>query len=111
MLTAARNDLLTRVGPGTPMGDLLRRYWQPIGGASELEKNPVKPIRLMGENLVLNMESHGYTVAVYNRTTRKVDEFTGGRGKGKKFVGCHSPKELVAAIKRPRKFIILVKAS
>ena len=40
MLTAARNDLLTRVGPGTPMGDLLRRYWQPIGGASELDKQP-----------------------------------------------------------------------
>ncbi len=38
MLTAARNELLTRVGPGTPMGDLLRRYWQPIGGASELDE-------------------------------------------------------------------------
>jgi 5,5'-dehydrodivanillate O-demethylase len=36
MLTAARNDMLTRVGSGTPMGELLRRYWQPIGGASEL---------------------------------------------------------------------------
>ena len=48
MLTAARNDLLTRVGPGTPMGDLLRRYWQPIGGASELETNPIKAIRLLG---------------------------------------------------------------
>ena len=59
MLTAARNDLLTRVGPGTPMGDLLRRYWQPIGGASELEKNPVKPIRLMGENLVLYKDLSG----------------------------------------------------
>ena len=44
MLTSARNDLLTRVGPGTPMGELLRRYWQPIGGASQLETNPVKPI-------------------------------------------------------------------
>src|SRR3954468_16316519 len=50
VLTAARNDLLTRVGPGTPMGDLLRRYWQPIGGARELEKKPVKTIRLMGEH-------------------------------------------------------------
>ena len=59
VLTAARNDLLTRVGPGTPMGDLLRRYWQPIGGASELEKNPVKPIRLMGENLVLYKDGSG----------------------------------------------------
>ncbi len=59
VLTAARNELLTRVGPGTPMGDLLRRYWQPIGGASELEKNPVKPIRLMGENLVLYKDLSG----------------------------------------------------
>ena len=59
MLTAARNELLTRVGPGTPMGDLLRRYWQPIGGASELEKNPVKPIRLMGEDLVLYKDLSG----------------------------------------------------
>ena len=59
MLTAARNDLLTRVGPGTPMGDLLRRYWQPVGGASELETNPVKPIRLFGENLVLYKDRGG----------------------------------------------------
>ena len=67
-------------------------------------------LAVMGENLVLNMESHGYTVAVYNRTTSKVDEFLAGRGKGKKFVGTHSPKELVAAIKRPRKMMMLVKA-
>jgi 5,5'-dehydrodivanillate O-demethylase len=59
MLTAAKNELLTRVGPGTPMGDLLRRYWQPIGGASELESNPIKPIRLMGENLVLYKDLAG----------------------------------------------------
>ena len=59
MLTAARNDLLTRVGPGTPMGELLRRYWQPIGGASELEQNPIKPIRLFGENLVLYKDRGG----------------------------------------------------
>ena len=53
MLSAAKNDLLTRVGPGTPMGDLLRRYWQPVAGASELDKNPIKPVRFFGENLVL----------------------------------------------------------
>jgi 6-phosphogluconate dehydrogenase len=67
-------------------------------------------LAVMGENLVLNMESHGFTVAVFNRTTAKVDEFIAGRGKGKKFVGCHSPKELVAAVKRPRKVMMLVKA-
>ena len=67
-------------------------------------------LAVMGENLVLNMESHGYTVAVFNRTTSKVDEFLNGRGMGKKFVGCHSPKELVAAVKRPRKIMMLVKA-
>jgi 6-phosphogluconate dehydrogenase len=67
-------------------------------------------LAVMGENLVLNMESRGFTVAVFNRTTSKVDEFLAGRGKGKKFVGAHSPKELVAAIKRPRKVMMLVKA-
>ncbi len=67
-------------------------------------------LAVMGENLVLNMESHGYTVAVFNRTTSKVDEFVNGRGKGKKFVGAHSPQELVASIKRPRKIVMLVKA-
>jgi 6-phosphogluconate dehydrogenase len=67
-------------------------------------------LAVMGENLVLNMESHGYTVAVYNRTVSKVDDFLRGRGKGKKFVGAHSPQEFVAAIKRPRKVMMLVKA-
>ena len=67
-------------------------------------------LAVMGENLVLNMESHGYTVAVFNRTTSKVDEFINGRGAGKKFVGTHSPQEFVASIKRPRKIMMLVKA-
>src|SRR5262245_63131285 len=67
-------------------------------------------LAVMGENLVLNMESRGYTVAVYNRTTSKVDEFVNGRGKGKKFVGGHSPQELVVALKKPRKVMMLVKA-
>ena len=51
MLSAEKNRVLTQVGPGTPMGDYLRRYWHPIGGASELDANPIKPIRLMGEDL------------------------------------------------------------
>ena len=59
MLTTAANELLTRVGPGTPMGELLRRYWQPIGGASELATHPIKPMRLMGEDLVLYRDKSG----------------------------------------------------
>ena len=59
MLTAEKNELLTRVGPGTPMGALLRRYWQPIGGASELDIDPIKPLRLLGEDLVLYRDRGG----------------------------------------------------
>ena len=67
-------------------------------------------LAVMGENLVLNMESKGYTVAVYNRTTEKVDRFVSGRGKGKKFIATHSVEELCQAIRRPRKVMMLVKA-
>ena len=67
-------------------------------------------LAVMGENLVLNMESHGFTVAVFNRTTSRVDAFVEGRAKGKKIVGTHSPQELVAALKTPRKIMIMVKA-
>jgi 6-phosphogluconate dehydrogenase len=67
-------------------------------------------LAVMGENLVLNMESHGNTVAVYNRTQARVDDFVAGRAKGKKIVGCHSVKDLVAALKKPRKVMIMVKA-
>jgi 6-phosphogluconate dehydrogenase len=67
-------------------------------------------LAVMGENLVLNMESHGYTVAVFNRTTSKVDKFIEGRGAGKNFIGTHSIEELVRSLKRPRKVMMLVKA-
>ncbi len=53
MLSAENNRLLTEVGPGAPMGDLLRRYWHPIAGVSEFDEKPIKPIRLFGEDLVL----------------------------------------------------------
>ena len=67
-------------------------------------------LAVMGENLVLNMESKGYTVAVYNRTVTKVDNFLEGRGKDKNFIGAHSLEEFVASIERPRKVMMLVKA-
>jgi 6-phosphogluconate dehydrogenase len=67
-------------------------------------------LAVMGENLVLNMESHGYTVAVYNRTVDKVDNFINGRGKGKNVIGTHTLEELTANLKAPRKVMLMVKA-
>jgi 6-phosphogluconate dehydrogenase len=67
-------------------------------------------LAVMGENLVLNMESHGFRVAVFNRTTSKVDAFMDGRAKGKNIVGCHGIGELVSNLERPRKVFLLVKA-
>jgi 6-phosphogluconate dehydrogenase len=67
-------------------------------------------LAVMGENLVLNMESKGFTVACYNRTVSKVDDFLAGRGKGKKLIGCHSLEALRDALKKPRKIMIMVKA-
>ena len=59
MLTAEENKRLTRVGPGTPMGELMRRYWQPIAAAVELDENPVKHVKLLGESLVLYRDLKG----------------------------------------------------
>src|SRR6202045_1083084 len=67
-------------------------------------------LAVMGENLVLNMESKGFTVAVYNRTAAVTDKFLAGRAKGKNIVGCHTMEEFVGALKRPRKAMIMVKA-
>ena len=67
-------------------------------------------LAVMGENLILNMENKGFTVACYNRTVAKVDAFLGGRGKGKNLIGCHSPTELVRALARPRKIMMMVRA-
>jgi len=67
-------------------------------------------LAVMGENLVLNMESKGFTVAVYNRTVSKVDDFMQGRGRGKNFIGARSIEELCKSLQRPRKVMMLVKA-
>ncbi len=67
-------------------------------------------LAVMGENLVLNMERNGFTVAVFNRTVEKVDKFINGRGKGKNFIGTRSIEEFVKSLERPRKVMMLVKA-
>ena len=67
-------------------------------------------LAVMGENLILNMESKGYTVACFNRTVAKVDAFISGRGAGKKLIGCHSVQELAASLKKPRRIMMMVKA-
>ncbi len=67
-------------------------------------------LAVMGENLVLNMVSKGFGVAVYNRTVSKVDDFVNGRGKDKKIVGCHSIEDLCANLETPRKIMLMVKA-
>lgn len=67
-------------------------------------------LAVMGENLALNVESHGYTVAVYNRTESVMEQFIAGRAAGKNFVGCPTIEDFVKALKRPRKLMMLVKA-
>ncbi|MBI2842562.1 MAG: decarboxylating NADP(+)-dependent phosphogluconate dehydrogenase [Armatimonadetes bacterium] len=67
-------------------------------------------LAVMGENLVLNMESKGFTVAVFNRTVSKVDEFMDNGARGKNIIGAHSIEELVSSLERPRKVMMLVKA-
>lgn len=67
-------------------------------------------LAVMGENLALNVESRGYKVAVYNRTTSVVDNFIEGRAAGKQFVGCHSIEDMVKNLARPRKVMMLIKA-
>jgi 6-phosphogluconate dehydrogenase len=67
-------------------------------------------LAVMGENLALNVESRGNSVAVFNRTTSKVDDFMNGRAKSKRFVGCQSLEEFVASLAAPRKVMLMVKA-
>jgi 6-phosphogluconate dehydrogenase len=67
-------------------------------------------LAVMGQNLVLNMADHGYRVAVFNRTTNKVDDFINGPAKGTTIIGTHSMEELVGSLEKPRKVMLMVKA-
>jgi 6-phosphogluconate dehydrogenase len=67
-------------------------------------------LAVMGENLILNMESKGFTVACFNRTTSKVDTFVDGRAAGKDIIGCRTIEELIATLKQPRKVMCMIKA-
>jgi len=67
-------------------------------------------LAVMGENLILNMESKGFTVACFNRTVSKVDKFMEGRAKGKNIIGCKSIEEFADTLKKPRKVMLMVKA-
>lgn len=67
-------------------------------------------LAVMGENLVLNMESKGFQVSVYNRSTDKVDNFMAGRAKGKNIKGTRTLEELVQSLERPRKVMLMIKA-
>jgi 6-phosphogluconate dehydrogenase len=67
-------------------------------------------LAVMGQNLAMNMNDHGFTVAVFNRTVSKVDDFLSGPAKGSKIVGTHSLEEFVRSLKRPRRILLMVKA-
>jgi len=67
-------------------------------------------LAVMGENLILNLESKGFTVACFNRTKSKVDDFINGRAAGKNIIGCYNMKDLVQTLSRPRKVMCMIKA-
>ena len=67
-------------------------------------------LAVMGKNLVLNMNDHGFTVAVFNRTVSKVDEFLADEARGRDIIGTHSIEELVSVLKKPRRIMLMVKA-
>ena len=67
-------------------------------------------LAVMGQNLILNMDDHGFTVVAYNRTVSKVDEFLAREARGTKVLGAHSIEEMVARLKRPRRVMLMVRA-
>ena len=80
MLTAEENELLTRVGPGTPGGDLLRRYWHPISLARDLsDENPTKFVRVLSEDLVLFRDKSGRTGLIADKCPHRNASMVYGR--------------------------------
>ena len=67
-------------------------------------------LAVMGQNLILNMNDHGFTVAAFNRTVSKVDDFLANEAKGTKIIGTKSIEELMGCLKKPRRVVLLVKA-
>ena len=85
------------------------KYFQELS-MNNLSNIGVAGLAVMGENLVLNMASKGFSVSVFNRTSAKVDTFLAGRAKGKSISGFHSVKDFVNSLKRPRKVMMMLKA-
>jgi phthalate 4,5-dioxygenase len=80
MLTSEQNELLTRVGPGTPAGELLRRYWHPVAIATDLsDENPVKFVRILGEDLVLFQSKKGELGLLQDRCSHRGASLSYGR--------------------------------
>ncbi|HON08168.1 MAG TPA: NAD(P)-binding domain-containing protein, partial [Verrucomicrobiota bacterium] len=67
-------------------------------------------LAVMGQNLILNMNDHGFVVVAYNRTVSKVDDFLNREAKGTNIIGAHSLQEMVALLKKPRRVMLMVKA-
>ena len=67
-------------------------------------------LAVMGQNLILNMNDHGFTVVAFNRTVSKVDDFLNNEAKGTRILGAHSLQEMVAQLKKPRRVMLMVKA-
>ena len=78
MLRPEENERLTRVGPGTPMGELMRRYWQPIAATGELDENPVRPIRILGEDLTLFRDRSGRLGLIGQRCAHRLVDLRAG---------------------------------
>lgn len=66
-------------------------------------------LAVMGQNLILNMNDHGFVVSAYNRTTEKVDQFLANEAKGTKVIGAHTLEEMVQKLKKPKRVMMLVK--